>query len=475
MTQREGRSIPERLTPVPDDLEIVQSAEIEPILQVAERAGLGADDLDLYGRYKAKVHLDVGRRLESRPLGKYVDVTAITPTPLGEGKTTTTIGLSQGLARLGRKVFTCIRQPSMGPTFGIKGGAAGGGYSQVIPMEEFNLHLTGDIHAVAAAHNLLSAAVDNHIWHGNALGLDPHSITWPRVVDLNDRALRQIVIGLGGRENGPPREAGFDIAVASEVMAILALTTDLKDLRARLGRIVVGTDRKGAPVTAEQLKVAGAMAVLLRDALMPTLVQTLEHTPAFIHAGPFANIAHGNSSVIADRIALRLADFVVTESGFGADVGLEKFMHIKCRASGLRPDCAVVVATIRALKMHGGCGKVVAGRPLPPELTSENLDALEKGAVNLAAHVRIVGLFGVPAVVAINRFTTDTESEVRLVRKIAIEAGAEAAVSTDHWAKGGEGAVELAHAVAAACRKPGEFRFLYPLEAPIRDKIETIA
>jgi len=461
--------------PVPSDLEIVQEAAVEPILKVAERVGLRAEDVDLHGRYKAKVHLDVVRRLEGRPLGKYVDVTAITPTPLGEGKTTTTIGLSQGLGRLGKRVFTCIRQPSMGPTFGIKGGAAGGGYSQVIPMEEFNLHLTGDIHAVSAAHNLLAAAIDNHLWHGNALRIDPYSVTWPRVLDLNDRALRQVVVGLGGSENGPPRETGFDIAVASEVMAILALTTDLRDLRARLGRIVFGMDEDGKPLTAEDLKVAGAMTVLLRDALMPTLVQTLEHTPAFIHAGPFANIAHGNSSVIADRIALRLGDYVVTESGFAADMGMEKFMDIKCRASGLQPDCVVVVATIRALKMHGGAGKVVAGKPLPPELVSENLPALEKGSANLAAHIRIAGLFGVPVVVAVNRFHTDTEREVRLVEKIATEAGAEAAVMSDHWAKGGAGAVDLARAVDAACQKPKNFRFLYPLDIPIKDKIETIA
>jgi formate--tetrahydrofolate ligase len=363
----------------------------------------------------------------------------------------------------------------MGPTFGIKGGAAGGGYSQVIPMEEFNLHLTGDIHAVSTAHNLLAAAIDNHIWQGNELRIDPTSITWPRVLDLNDRALRQIVIGLGGAENGPPREAGFDIAVASEVMAILALTTDLRDLRARLGRIVIGSDESGRPVTAEHLKVAGAMAVLLKDALMPTLVQTLEHSPAFIHAGPFANIAHGNSSIIADRIALRLGDYVVTESGFASDMGMEKFMDIKCRAGGLSPDCVVVVATIRALKMHGGAGKVVAGKPLPPELVSENLRAHERGAANLAPHVRIAKLFGVPVVVAVNRFHTDTEREIRLVEKAAVEAGAEAAVLSDHYARGGAGALDLAKAVDAACRKPKNFKFLYPLDIPIKDKIEIIA
>ncbi len=461
--------------PVPSDLDIAQEAAIDPILAVAERVGLKADDLELYGKYKAKVRLEVRERLQSRPLGKYIDVTAITPTPLGEGKTTTTIGLSQGLGRLGKKVFTCIRQPSMGPTFGIKGGAAGGGYSQVIPMEDFNLHLTGDIHAVSAAHNLLAAAIDNHLYHGNELGLNPFAIMWPRVLDLNDRSLRQAVIGLGGKENGAPRESGFDIAVASEVMAILALTTGLRDLRARLGRIIVGTTHEGKPVTAEDLKVAGAMTVLLKDAINPTLLQTLEHTPALVHAGPFANIAHGNSSVVADQIALRLGDFVVTESGFGADIGMEKFMDIKCRASGLSPDCVVIVATIRALKMHGGAGRVVAGKPLPKELVEENLDALRKGAENLAAHIATARLFGVPVVVAVNRFSADTDRETRLLEKVAVEAGAEAAVMSDHWARGGAGATDLAKAVLAACEKPKQFRFLYSLEMPIRDKIEVIA
>jgi formate--tetrahydrofolate ligase len=462
-------------SPVPSDLEIAQEAPILPIERIAASVGLAPTDYDLYGRHKAKVHLGVRDRFAARPPGKYVDVTAITPTPLGEGKTTTTIGLSQGLGRLGRKVFTCLRQPSMGPTFGIKGGAAGGGYSQVIPMEEFNLHLTGDIHAVAAAHNLLAAAIDNHIYHGNGLDLDPFSITWPRVLDLNDRALRDVVVGLGGKEGGYPRQTGFDIAVASEVMAILALATGLQDLRMRLGRIVVGMTRKGEPVTAEALGAAGAMAALLKDALLPTLLQTLEHTPAFVHAGPFANIAHGNSSVIADQIALRLADFVVTESGFGADIGMEKFMNIKCRASGLQPDCVVVVASIRALKMHGGLGKVVAGKPLPRELVEENLPALESGARNLAKHLSIVRLFGVPAVVAVNRFSTDTDREIRLVERLALDAGAEAAVLTDHWARGGEGALDLARAVEGACARPKSFRFLYPLEMPLREKIETIA
>jgi formyltetrahydrofolate synthetase len=466
---------PDPKWPVPSDLEIAQEAQCDPVLSVAERVGLKESDLDLYGRFKAKIHLDVRDRLQGRPQGRYIDVTAITPTPLGEGKTTTTVGLSQGLGRLGKKVFTCIRQPSMGPTFGIKGGAAGGGYSQVIPMEDFNLHLTGDIHAVSAAHNLLSAAIDNHIYHGNALGLDPFSVTWPRVLDLNDRALRKVVSGLGGKENGAPRESGFDIAVASEVMAILALSTDLRDLRARLGRIVVGTSREQKPVTAEDLKVAGAMTVLLKDALMPTLLQTLEHTPALVHAGPFANIAHGNSSIIADQIALKLGDYVVTESGFGADIGMEKFMDIKCRASGLTPDCVVLVATIRALKMHGGAGNVVAGKPLPKELVEENLPALEKGCANLAAHIRIARLFGVPVVVAVNRFATDTDNEVKLIEKAAKEAGAVNAVMTDHWAKGGAGALDLARAVLEACEQKKSFQFLYDVEMPIRDKIEIIA
>ena len=475
MTAKSSYPLPELERPVPSDLDIAQAAVLEPILSLAERIGLSPDDLELHGRYKAKVHLDVREKLAHRPLGKYVDVTAITPTPLGEGKTTTTIGLAQGLGRLGRNVFACIRQPSQGPTFGIKGGAAGGGYSQVIPMEDFNLHLTGDIHAVSAAHNLCSAAIDNHFHHGNALGIDPFSITWQRVMDLNDRALRQIVCGLGGKPNGFPRQSGFDIAVASEVMAILALSTDLRDLRTRLGRVVIGMTKDGKPVTAEDLKVAGAMTVLLKDAMLPTLLQTLEHTPAFVHAGPFANIAHGNSSVVADQIALRLGDYVVTESGFGADIGMEKFMDIKCRASGLSPDCVVVVATIRALKMHGGLGKIVAGKALPKELTDENLPALEQGAANLVQHIRIAKLFGVPVVVAVNKFGTDTDREIALLQKIAREAGAEDAVMSDHWASGGAGAMDLARAVEAACQKPKNFRFLYELDLPIKAKIEKIA
>ncbi|OPX21782.1 MAG: formate--tetrahydrofolate ligase [Candidatus Latescibacteria bacterium 4484_107] len=462
------------------DLDIAQAAKMKPIREIAESLGLVEDDLDLYGKYKAKVHLDVLDKLKGRPSGKYIDVTAITPTPLGEGKTVTTVGLSQGLNAIGKKVITCIRQPSQGPTFGIKGGAAGGGYAQVVPMEDFNLHLTGDIHAVGAAHNLLAAAIDAHLLHGNKLNIDPYSINWNRVVDVSDRALRNIVTGLGGKTNGVPRETGYDITVASEVMAILALTSDLADIRKRLGRIVIGTtaarrrkDRK--PVTAEDLQVAGAMTVLMKDAIMPTLMQTLENTPAFVHAGPFANIAHGNSSIIADRIALKLTDYVVTESGFGADCGMEKFFNIKCRVSGLVPDCVVLVATVRALKMHGGGPRVVPGKPLDPTYTHENLTLLEKGCANLTKHIQNAKLFGIPVVVAVNKFTADTDAEIELVRKKALEAGAEGAFVSDVWARGGEGGAALAEAVAAACEKPSDFKLLYPDAASIKEKIETIA
>jgi methylenetetrahydrofolate dehydrogenase (NADP+)/methenyltetrahydrofolate cyclohydrolase/formyltetrahydrofolate synthetase len=517
---------------VPSDLEIAQACKMRPILEIAKKAGLRPSDLELFGKYKAKVHLDVLKRIWDRPKGRYVDVTAITPTPLGEGKTTTTCGLSQALgAELGKTVITVIRQPSMGPTFGIKGGAAGGGYSQIVPMEDFNLHLTGDIHAITAAHNLLAAAIDARMLHeqqqpddeklfnafcpkdkqGNRrfsppmlrrlkklgidktdpndltleekrrmfrLDIDPASITWNRVIDISDRFLRRIQIGLGPEEKGMVRETGYDITVASEIMAILALTSDLEDMRERLGRIVIGTNKSGEAVTAEDLGVAGALTVLMKDAIMPNLMQTLENTPAMVHAGPFANIAHGNSSIIADQIALRLvgADgYVVTESGFGADIGMEKFMDIKCRYSGLVPNCVVLVATIRALKMHGGGPKVVAGRPLAPEYTDENLDLLRAGLGNLLMHIKNARRFGVPVVVAINRFTSDTPAEVELVRKAALEAGAEDAVLSDHWANGGTGAVDLARAVIAACEKPTDFHFLYPLEASIKEKIETIA
>ncbi|MGO8702231.1 MAG: formate--tetrahydrofolate ligase [Candidatus Brocadiia bacterium] len=508
---------------VPSDIDIAQACKMKLIRQVAEEAGILPEELEFYGNYKAKVHLSVRDRLARKPQGKYIDVTAITPTPLGEGKTTTTVGLSQALgAQLKKKVFTCIRQPSMGPTFGIKGGAAGGGYSQIVPMEDFNLHLTGDIHAVGVSHNLLSAAIDARIMHERnmtdkqlfralfpkdewapsllrrarrlgikakkpsdmkveersrlvRLNIDPYTITWNRVLDVSDRSLRQVVCGIGGRDNGYPRETGFDIAVASEVMAIFALTTSSEDLRERLSRIVIGTDRSGEAVTAEDLGCAGAMTVLMNDAIRPNLMQTLEGTPAFVHAGPFANIAHGNNSIVADQIALKLADYVVTESGFGADIGMEKFMDIKCRISGLIPNCVVIVATVRALKMHGGVGKIVAGKPLPKELIEENLPALEKGAANMVKNIQIARLFGVPVVVAINTFSTDTDREVELLKKIAQSSGAEAAVKSDHWARGGKGAVELAEAVLSAADKTTRFEFLYPLDMPIKKKIETIA
>ncbi len=457
------------------DLEIAQRATMKPIHEIAEGIGLTEDDIEPYGKYKAKVSLDVLDKIAGNNQGKYIDVTAITPTPLGEGKTVTTIGLSMGLNKIGKNSIVCIRQPSLGPVFGIKGGAAGGGYSQVIPMEDFNLHLTGDTHAVALAHNLLSAFIDNHLHHGNSLNIDPFTVSWPRVVDVSDRALRNIVLGLGGKLNGIPRESGFDIAVASEVMAILALTTGLFDLRERLGRIVIGYDKKKEPVTAEDLKCAGAMTVLMRDALKPNLLQTLEGNPCFVHAGPFANIAQGNSSIIADRIALKLADYVVTESGFGADCGMEKFMNIKCRYSGLKPNCVVMVCTIRALKMHSGKYKVVPGKPLDQGLLKEDLESLEKGSVNLIKQIENARHFGVPVVVAINTFTNDTEREIELVRKISMENGAFDAVVSNVWLEGGKGGMELAEAVARACEEPSDFQFLYDDEASIKEKIEAVA
>ncbi len=475
---------------VPSDLDIAQAAKLKLIVEIADLLGLGEDDLDLHGKYKAKIHLNVLDRFKDRPNGKYIDVTAITPTPLGEGKTVTTIGLSQGLNYIDKKVLTVIRQPSQGPTFGIKGGAAGGGYSQVVPMEDFNLHLTGDIHAVGAAHNLLAAALDARIMHEDRLSdeqlaemdlrrldIDPYAITWNRVVDVNDRALRNVIVGLGTKWDGRPRESGFDITVASEVMAILALTTGVKDLRERLGKIVIGTDKKRNPVTAEDLGVAGAMTVLMKEALMPNLMQTLENSPAIVHAGPFANIAHGNSSIIADMIGLKLVSdgYLVTESGFGADCGMEKFFDIKCRYSGLIPNCVVMAATIRALKMHGGGPRVVAGRPLDPAYQEENLELLGKGVENLKANINIARQYGVPVVVAVNRFTADTDAEVELVRQAALDAGADDSVESNVWAKGGEGGAALAEAVVKACEKPSDFKFLYPLDIPIKDKIETIA
>jgi methylenetetrahydrofolate dehydrogenase (NADP+)/methenyltetrahydrofolate cyclohydrolase/formyltetrahydrofolate synthetase len=516
-----------RRYPVPSDIDIAQEAELKTVKALSEELGLLPEELELYGDYKAKVRLEVLDRLEEVPDGKYIDVTAITPTPLGEGKSTTMVGLSQALgAHLGKRVFTCIRQPSQGPTFGIKGGAAGGGYSQVVPMEDFNLHLTGDIHAITAANNLLAAAIDTRIFHesrqsdealfnrlcppdkeGNRrfaptmlrrlhqlgikktdpndltneersrfsrLDIDPDSITWRRVVDTNDRFLRTITVGQGPEEKGMTRQTGFDITVASEIMAILALTTDLADMRERFGRIVIGTNRAGEAVTAEDLGVAGAMTVLMKDAIKPTLMQTLEGTPVFVHAGPFANIAHGNSSIVADRIALKLADYVVTESGFGADIGMEKFFNIKCRYSGLIPNVVVLVATVRALKMHGGGPKVVAGKPLDLAYTEENIGLLRSGLPNMQHHIKNALGFGIPVVVAVNSFATDTKAEVELVRQAAVEAGAEDAVVARHWMEGGKGAVDLAEAVVRAAEKPSNFKFLYPLDIPIKEKIEII-
>jgi len=514
--------------PVPSDIEIAQEADIKPIMQIAEEVGLLPEELELYGNYKAKVRLETLERLKDVPNGKYIDVTAITPTPLGEGKSTTMMGLSQALgAHLGKRVFTCIRQPSQGPTFGIKGGAAGGGYSQVIPMEDFNLHLTGDLHAITAANNLLAAAIDARIYHEatqpddeklfNALcpprkdgsrkfspsmlrrveklgihktdpndltpeerrrfarlDIDPASITWRRVVDTNDRFLREIEIGLGPEEKGMTRRTGFDITVASEIMAILALTTGLADMRERFGRIVIGTNHQGEAVTAEDLGVAGAMTVLMKDAIKPNLMQSLEGTPVFVHAGPFANIAHGQSSIIADQIALKLADYVVTESGFGADIGMEKFFDVKCRYSGLIPNVVVLVATVRALKMHGGGPKVVAGKPLDSAYTEENLELLSKGLENLQHHIKNALRYGVPVVVAVNSFATDTPAEVEMVRKASIEAGAEDAAVCTHWMEGGKGAVELAELVVKTAEKPSHFEFLYPLDISIKEKIEII-
>ncbi len=514
--------------PVPSDIEIAQAGYLKPVTQIADEVGLLPAELELHGSYEAKVRLEVLDRLKDVPDGVYVDVTAITPTPLGEGKSTTMMGLSQALgAHLGKRVFTCIRQPSQGPTFGIKGGAAGGGYSQVVPMEDFNLHLTGDIHAITAANNLLAAAIDTRIFHEtntvddeklfNALcppdktgkrrfsmsmlrrlkklginktdpseltaderkkfarlDIDPAGITWRRVVDTNDRFLRDITIGQGPEEKGMTRRTGFDITVASEIMAILALTRDLADMRERLGRIVIGTNKAGEAVTAEDLGAAGAMTVLMKEAIKPTLMQSLEGTPVFCHAGPFANIAHGNSSIIADRIALKLADYVVTESGFGADIGMEKFFDIKCRTSGLIPNVVVLVATVRALKMHGGGPAVVAGKPLDSAYTDENLELLSKGLPNLQHHIKNALGFGVPVVVAVNSFATDTKAEVELVRKAAQDAGAEDAVVCTHWMEGGKGALKLAEAVVKAAEKPSNFKFLYPLELSIKEKIEII-
>jgi formyltetrahydrofolate synthetase len=519
------------LRPVPSDIEIAQAGKLKPISQVAEELGLKPNELELYGPYKAKIKLEAYERLQNRPDGKYIDVTAITPTPLGEGKTTTTVGLSQALgAHLGKKVITAIRQPSQGPTFGIKGGAAGGGYSQVIPMEDFNLHLTGDIHAITAAHNLVSAALDARVMHEKTqddeklfnalcpldkkgcrrfspsmlrrlqklgidktdpndltpeerarfarLDIDESTITWRRVIDVNDRFLREVQVGMGKDEAGFEHRSGYDITVASEIMAVLALTTSLEDMRERFGRMVVATNKRGEAVSVEDLGAAGAVTVLMKDAIKPNLMQTLEGTPAIVHAGPFANIAHGQSSIIADKIALKLVGkngYVITESGFGADIGMEKFFGIKCRYSGLIPSVVVLVATVRALKMHGGGPKVVAGKPLAAEYTDENLDLLRKGLPNMERHIQNALKYGVNVVVAVNSFATDTPAEVEIVRQAALAAGAMDAVVSTHWADGGKGALQLGEAVIKAAQKPSHFKQLYPVEMCIKEKIETIA
>lgn len=463
-----------------NDLEIARSIPLRPLSEVARVMGLTADDLEPYGHSKAKIKLD---RLKqpAQKQGKYIVVTAITPTPLGEGKTVHTVGISQALNRIGKGTCCVIRQPSMGPVFGIKGGAAGGGYSQVVPPEELNLHLTGDFHAVTSAHNLCSAFLDAHLFHGNELNLDKDQITWRRVMDMNDRALREIEVARGGPRhdgkpgNGTPRVTGFDITSASEIMAILGLATDIQDLRKRLGAIVVGYNTDGRPVTAEDLKAAGAMTAILKDALKPTLMQTLEGTPAIVHTGPFANIAHGNSSIVADRIALRAADYVVTEAGFGADMGAEKFFDIKCRASGLKPDAALLVATVRALKSHSGRFEIKAGKPLPDGLGKEDLEALGEGVCNLEKQIENVRQFGVPVVVAINKFPTDTEAEIAFLQEKALAAGASAAHVSTMFADGGKGGEDLAHALVKACEEPSTFKLLYPDDATLKEKIETIA
>ncbi len=458
----------------PTDLEIGRAAELLPIEQVAASAGIAAEHLEPYGRYIAKVAPSALAAVSERAPAKYVVITAVTPTPLGEGKTTTSIGLAQGLSLLGHRSMLSLRQPSLGPTFGIKGGAAGAGYSQVVPMEAVNLHLTGDFHAVTAAHNLLTAMVDNHLHHGNELGIDVRTIAWRRVLDVNDRALRNIVVGLGERMDGLPRQGGFDITAASEVMVILSLSTSLRNLRERLGRIVIGFTYAGQPVTAEDLKAAGAMTVMLRDAIKPNLLQTLEHTPALIHAGPFGNIATGNSSVVADLLGIRTSDYLLTEAGFGADMGAERFFNVKCRASGLTPDAAVLVVTVRALKTHSGRYQVVAGRALPPEMLEESPEDVRLGAPNLLRHIEIVRRFGVAPVVAINAFPTDHESELQAIKDIAADAGVRVAV-TRHVADGGKGALELAALVVEAANEPNSFHHLYELDAPLVTKIEKIA
>ena len=458
----------------PSDLEIARGAALKPLFEVADQMGLAEHLLEPYGDGVAKVRLEAVAELAERAPARYVIVSAVTPTPLGEGKTTTTVGLGQAFKHLGRRATVAIRQPSMGPTFGIKGGAAGGGYSQVVPMEVLNLHLTGDMHAVTAAHNLLAAMIDNRLHRPDGLDVDPRAVTWPRVLDVNDRALRNVVVGLGTPADGVPRQSGFDITAASEVMAVLALCTSLHDLRARLGRIVVATDRDGHPVTAERLRAAGAMTVLMREAVKPNLMQTMENTPVLVHAGPFGNIAHGNSSVVADLIGIRAGDYLVTEAGFGADMGAERFFNIKCRASGLRPDAAVLVATVRALKAHSGRYRLVAGRPLPPEMVADNPDDVLAGADNLRKQIANIRLHGVTPVVAINAFPTDHPGEHGAIRAVAAAEGVRAAVCT-HFTDGGRGAVELAEAVAEAVEEPGDFRLLYPDDASLRDKVHTVA
>ena len=446
------------------DIQIAQSAQMQPITQVAARLGVPEDQVIPYGRYKAKLSHKLAKA--EGPQGRLILVTAISPTPAGEGKTTTSVGLADAMCALGKRTMLCLREPSLGPVFGIKGGAAGGGYAQVVPMEDINLHFTGDMHAIGAANNLLAAMLDNHIHQGNALGIDPRRITWKRCVDMNDRQLRFVVDGLGGRANGTPREDGYDITVASEIMAVLCLAESLDDLKARLGRIVVGYTYDERPVTAADLKAQGAMTALLKDALKPNLVQTLEHTPAFVHGGPFANIAHGCNSVMATRMALKLGDYVVTEAGFGADLGAEKFLDIKCRMAGLRPDAVVVVATVRALKLHGGVPK--------DQLGTENLEALEKGLPNLLQHVsNMTGVYHLPVVVAINRFPTDTQAELQLVEDRCRQLGVNVALS-EVWGKGGKGGIQLAQEVVRLCQQPNGFTFSYDLEAPLEEKLEAI-
>jgi len=452
---------------VKSGLEIAQEADLQPIADVARAAGLSPDELELYGRYRAKVELSVLDRLTDEPDGHLVITTAITPTKAGEGKTTTSVSLTQGLGKIGKRVALCLREPSMGPVFGIKGGGNGGGYAQVVPMEEINLHLNGDFHAVTAAHNLLAAALDASIFNGNALDIDPQTVTWPRTLDVNDRELRYTVVGLGGKPHGVPRENQFVITAASEIMAVFALASDLHDLRVRLGRIVVADDRAGTPVTAEDLKVAGAMTVIMKDAIKPNLVQTLEGQPVLIHAGPFGNIAHANNSIIEDRVALKLADYVVTEAGFASDLGFQKFCDIVCRVGRLTPSAAVLVTTVRATKSHGGTAF--------SELGNEDLEALRRGADNLAAHVGIVKRYGIPCVVSINNFPSDTDAEVGLIEELAIAAGAETVVVNRAFAQGGEGAIDLANAVVKACEQPNDFRFLTPDGTPLREQIEAIA